>query len=598
MTAIMTLSLGREITPDDFRRLIEPIDLRDGLRFITQMSAITFVHATDESLRLANSHSLAILAKAFVLWGNPTGRPLRHTEDESDEGLRLLAAANSLPWHSRLAAEFDTDRAVMSMLVRQAYQRIAADDPLDGLIARTWMMFKEIIAEGGFDVPDPSGELESEFGVSAEDLWTLCLSVFSFYATMTNVPPHRWLFNPNNFVAEGPQKDEINSVLVRVVQRVALSPEEFRLRYAQRDSKYRSQIGQDGYWISEFNILRDFPLVRLSPTEYCAPFPIFAFTRGAVGFYFDLVDVFARRRLAANPNATNPYDNAMTTTLGEVFQRYVGRQLRLLRDSDSYLRPEFAYGADGQMQTPDWILTRPQNLPVFFECKARRPTLDIQRYARESDWEDELRKGLVKALRQFARFIDRADNRTPGLEQFTNLPRCILAVVMYEPFPFHVVPDIRQMLERLATDAEPLWPQIRNRVLLVPMWTRELETAVATEITLGIPIERQLEEFAEYRESAGRIERWENGIPVFPRHLEEFLQERYHGSRRIVNPLCHSIWEHFCAFAHRRIFDEETETMDRETIVQKLAYELWERRGCPLWDDRSDWFEAERIVGL
>jgi len=486
------------------------------------------------------------------------------------------------------------------MIIRQAYQRVAADDPLDGLIARTWMMFHEIIAQGGFDVPNPSGELESEFGVSAEDLWTLCLAVFSFYATITNVPPHRWVFDPANFVAEGPRRDEINSVLTRVVHRIALSPAEFRARYAEPASKYRDQIGRDDYWISEFNILRDFPIVRLSPTECCAPFPIFAFTRGAVGFYFDLVDVFAQRRLAEKPNTTNPYDNAMTRTLGDVFQRYVGRQLRLLDGSDDYLREEFSYGPGGQMQTPDWILTRPHCLPVFFECKARRSTLDVQRYARKGDWEDELRKGLVKALPQFARFLNRADNGAAGLEEFAGLQRCIFAVVMYEPFPFHVVPDIRQMIERLAAEAEPLWPQIRHRVSLAPMWIRELETAVAAEATLAIPIERQLEEFADYRESARRIVRWEEGMPVFPRHLEEFLQERYHERRRIANPLCQSVWESFCAYAHQRIFDEDIEMMDREIreiTTRRLAYELWERRGRPLWDDQDDWFEAERRLG-
>jgi hypothetical protein len=593
MTAMMTVSLGREISPVELRNWVAQIDLRDGLRFVTQMSARTFVHATDESLRLANSHSLAILAKAMVLWADPNGRPLRRSATQEEEGLLLLAAANSLPWHSRHAAETDTDRVVLSMLIRQAYQRVAADDPLDGLIARTWMMFHDIISEGGFDVADPSAELVNEFGVSAEDLWTLCLAVFSFYATITNANPNRWTFDPSNFVAEGPRREEINAMLSRVLQRIALSAEEFRLRYAAADSKYRDPSGQDGHWISEFNILRDFPIVRVGPSEYCAPFPIFAFTRGAAGFYFDLWDVFFQR--------TGRADNAMTTTLGDVFQEYIGAQLRQLDGRHEHLREEFAYGPDLSMQTPDWILARPNQVRVFFECKARRPTLDVQRYARVADQEDELRKGLVKAMRQFARFLHRADNGAAGLEEFAGLERCVLAVVMYEPFPFHCVPDIRRMIERLAAEVEPLWAQIRDRVIFVPMWVRELETAVAAEVTLGIPIESQLEQFASYRESARRIERWEGGLPVFPSHLEEFLQERFHNSRRIANPLCQSIWESFCAFAQRRIFDEDIEIIEqeiRDLTTRRLAYELWERRSCPLWDAFTDWHQAELILGF
>jgi len=167
MTAIMTLDQGREISPQELRGQIEPINLRDGLRFVTQMSARQFIHATDESLRLVNSQNLPILAKAFVLWGSPAGRPLnRNSAGQDEEGFWLLAGVNSLPWHSRLAAEFDTTASVLSMIIRQAFFRVAADDPLDGLIARTWMMFHEIIAQGGFEVADPSAELEKEFDTS------------------------------------------------------------------------------------------------------------------------------------------------------------------------------------------------------------------------------------------------------------------------------------------------------------------------------------------------------------------------------------------------------------------------------------------------
>lgn len=601
MTAIMTMDQGEEISFQELRRQIEPINLRDGLRFVTQMTARQFVYATDESLRLVNSQNLAILAKAFVLWANPAGRLLnRNSAGQDEEGYWLLAGVNSLPWHSRLAAEVDTDTSVLSMIIRQAFLRVAADDPLDGLIARTWMMFHEVIAEGGFGVADPSAELETEFGVSAEDLWTLCLAIFSFYTTITTAPPYPWMFNPRTFVAEGPRRDEINGVLAKVVNKISLTPNEFREKYAAPDSKYRDQIGRDGYWISEFNILRDYPIVRLGPDEYCAPFPIFVFTRGAVGFYFDLDEIFAQRKLAANPNTSNPYNHAMRSTLGDVFQRYVGCQLRLIERDPSALREEFFFGPNGQMRTTDWILRR-SALPVFFECKARRPTLEIQRYARPEDWEDELRKGLVSAAGQFARFLDRVDQGVEGLETFAGLQRCILVIMTYEPFPFHMIPDIRRLMERLTVEEQPLWTRLRDRITVVPMWIRELETAVAAELQFGIPIETQLQEYAAYRESSRRVERWENNMPVFPRHLEEFLQERYNNSRRIENPLCQSVWDSFCAHAQRRIFDEDIEIAEREIreiATRTLAFSLWEQRGRPLWDADTDWLEAKRILGF
>lgn len=35
---------------------------------------------------------------------------------------------------------------------------------------------------------------------------------------------------------------------------------------------------------------------------------------------------------------------------------------------------------------------------------------------------------------------------------------------------------------------------------------------------------------------------------------------------------------------------------DRHELVSKLAYKLWERRGCPFGSSEVDWFAAERAV--
>jgi Protein of unknown function (DUF2934) len=35
---------------------------------------------------------------------------------------------------------------------------------------------------------------------------------------------------------------------------------------------------------------------------------------------------------------------------------------------------------------------------------------------------------------------------------------------------------------------------------------------------------------------------------------------------------------------------------DRHELVQKLAYQHWEKRGSPLWSAEVDWFAAEKAV--
>jgi hypothetical protein len=600
MTVTRTVSLDRTVSPAELRAAVSQISLREGLEFVTKQSARHFREATEASIPLVNSLNLSLLAKAFVLWGNPGGRSLRRTGGADDERVLLLQAVNSLPRYPSPTSQAELDESVVSLLVRQAHMIVATSDPLDANIARTYSMFHDIIGEGGYEVADPSSELLRTFGVSAEDLWTLALAMFSFHIAYARVDPRVWLFRTSEFVRDSPCIDQVNDAFGRVLARVSLTPEQFRERYYAEGSKYRDPHGRDGCWISEFNILRDFPVVRLGDDEYCAPFPVFAFTRGSVGFYFDLVEEHAQRELAQNPDNENAYDNAMSRTLGAVFQTYVGRQLSRLDGAREHLRPEFRYGPRGAAaDTPDWLLWRPGRLPVFFECKARRPTLDVQRYGRPQDIEDEVRKGVAKALRQFTRFVQRADSGTAGLERYVNLPRMVYALVLYEPFAFHMLPDMRRLIDRVATELEPRWNDIRERVLFVPMWVRELETAVGLELNSGVPIEDQLEAFALYRDQAMRVERWVNNTPVFPRHLEEFLQENWNGGRRIVNPHCQELWNYFCGTAFQWIFGEDLHDYERDVrhrAIQVRAHQLWEERGRPSNDDWADWFLAEREI--
>jgi hypothetical protein len=35
---------------------------------------------------------------------------------------------------------------------------------------------------------------------------------------------------------------------------------------------------------------------------------------------------------------------------------------------------------------------------------------------------------------------------------------------------------------------------------------------------------------------------------------------------------------------------------DRHELMQKLAYQHWEKRGSPLWSPEIDWFAAEKAL--
>ncbi|MEO6810154.1 MAG: DUF2934 domain-containing protein, partial [Isosphaeraceae bacterium] len=444
----------------------------------------------------------------------------------------------------------------------------------------------------------PSGELRNLISVSAEDLWIVGFMLWTYHVSVTALDGRKWFFDPRSFVLEGSRQQEMGELVDRVLRTVALTPEQFRERYDAAGSKYREQSGREGYWLSEFNIIRDFPVVSLGNNRYAAPFPTYALTRAIDGFYYDLLTEFARRK-AASGATDNAYDNEMNRTLGTLFERYVGRQLRLLPAPGNQLRGEFTYRHKKQDKlSTDWILWRPGRLPVLFECKAREAVLEFQRYGSLEQLRTEVGKAIGKACKQMVRFIQAIDEKTKGLEQYHGQKEFVCAVVLQAPLPFHMVRDIRAVIEQVAQQMEPGWTAMRSRIHFVPMSVRELETAVATELQFGAPVEDQLLAYAQYREGVKRIERWEGGMPVFPRHLEEFLQERYNGGRRIVNPLCTEVWNAFGAHCQERIFGESIEAAEREIfeLTQKRAYELWERRGRPLWDAERDWHAAEEQI--
>src|SRR5262249_15404060 len=276
-----------------------------------------------------------------------------------EDGLWLLKAVNSLPWYSRLAAEFDTNDSVLRMIIRQGFQRFYTDDPLDARIARTRMMFSGLIREGENKVNDPSGELRNLLGVSAEELWVIGFMIWTYHVIETAADGRKWVFDPNRFVMEGNRRQEMQALLGRVLQTISRTPDQLRQLYDAPQSKYRDQTDREGYWVSEFNILRDFPVVNLGNGQYVSPFPTFALTRAIDGFYYDLLEEYANRKRASGAGG-NPYDNDLSNTLGGLFERYVGRQLRQLTAPDPQLRGEFKYGPRrARKDSTDWILCRP-----------------------------------------------------------------------------------------------------------------------------------------------------------------------------------------------------------------------------------------------
>lgn len=493
----------------------------------------------------------------------------------------------------REEVEGDLDQTLIAYLVRQAYLVYVVTDPVDVLIARNFLMFHRLIQQEDVPVKDISAEFSKSFGMTLDDFWVVMFAVYAYYFLLARKDPHKWLISPT-FFTDTPRNEHFNDSLAAMVEMFGRTQDELLSIY-NSNPKYHDSSGRVGGWVSEFNILRDFPFVKLGPGKYCSPFPVFVVRRAIPGFYYDLLEEFANKeRQRGN---SQPYRNDMRKTFQLLYQRYVGLQLEQLHDASENLSPEFSYGRKGQKaDSPDWILCRPNSLPIFFECKARQPALAWQSGATTEQIDSDIRQSITYALNQITKFLKRVDSKDVGTERFTGINKIIYALVMHDPFPFHALPDLADRIDEIANNDIAGWTELKDRIIFVPMSIRDLETAVGLEIGRGIPIEEQFSSYAEYRSEVTSRFVVAGGELRFPRHLEEFLQEEFNDARRIENPLIQQAWNEFADYVQQHIYDEPCvvyENEMREKWIADNAYFRWVEDDRQHGNHERHWQEAE-----
>ena len=133
--------------------------------------------------------------------------------------------------------------------------------------------------------------------------------------------------------------------------------------------------------------------------------------------------------------------------VGDLFEQYVGRLLRLIPNADVF--PEVRYGK-GDQRTVDWFVVG-KHAVILVEVKSTRPT-DPVRLGTLEGW-TELAAKLGKAYKQLENSHQLIVGGEPALSHIpANLPRIGLIVTM-EPFPFANAQPIRRRYG--ATQAIP-----------------------------------------------------------------------------------------------------------------------------------------------
>ena len=527
----------------------------------------------------------------MVLYASPTGRAFDTSDSDSNDLKWLLKAINSLRWYPRSEYDQDIDSTIISSLMRQAYVRFSVAEHPAPAMARAFAMFHDRIAEATEYTDDLDAALRQSIGLSRSDLWTFCFAIYMFYSIECVKDGGAWVITPS-FFTNSPKRTDLKLTLQRALAAIAKTPDELRSTY-RTNRKYHNPELPEEYWPSEFNILRDFPILDLGNDKYCCPFPVFAWIRGGIGYYFDLVTHYADIERKTNPKNRNPFDNKMGAILGDVFQDYVGLQLKSLAAAKQYVQPEFKYrvGKD-TLDTPDWLLDRIPHLPVLFECKARRPTLGMQTRCTRSDRESEVKGEISRALAQLCIFLRNAQASHTSPFTFGPDDKCVYALVLYDSFPYHALPTIRNIIDSLAQTKNSDWMRYKGQVYFVPLSIQEMELACLIEQRKGQLIEHQFVEYADYRNNAKA--RVGNQLA---QNFFEFALTKWDVGDELMVGISNDYWDKFCEMMFQTIFGESLEDYERsqrERWIAEAAYYFWKNSGEREGNDLSNWLNAEK----
>lgn len=177
------------------------------------------------------------------------------------------------------------------------------------------------------------------------------------------------------------------------------------------------------------NPLRSRPLVRGFGCDYLIPVtPAVLGKVSPMGLYY-----------TGNEHYKERFE-AFTRDLGELFEQYVGRHLRLLPGAD--VHSEIVYDRDNK-KSVDWIVVLPR-LVLLVEVKSARPTAGLRLGPQE--FGEELTRKLGKAFRQINRSAKLIEDRH---QAFAHIPvdrPAFGIVVTMEPYHLINAPDFRTLL--------------------------------------------------------------------------------------------------------------------------------------------------------
>lgn len=382
-----------------------------------------------------NPVNLSLMAKA-ALTGDLAGQEPA-TPDRMNHLWRLC---NSLLDYDLAEARDQParERIMTSAMMRWAYhwRVFEGANPLD-LFARYWHLaswqqeYTQLNRDP--DRVDLDACVRARWGLTLRQFMVIGFAFFIMSVHYAMVDSSR-LFD--NAADSGVWRDRTEQFLRLVARRL----DEFGELYNSTPSKYY----RAGHFMTEFNLLRDFPLVRdpNNPQIVAVPCRQFLAERLTTGLYYDILSMFGECESESNPRNPNPLNNQFSQFFGRLLEKYVVRQLRSAPGPRRVIE-EFPYHFGGnEFRSPDAVIVEPSGVS-FVEVKRHEPTLGFRTSADLDGLGTILRRGIAKAHVQNLNSIARLREGAMTLDGISADDDIRSVIICPESIPWFDLPLVR-----------------------------------------------------------------------------------------------------------------------------------------------------------
>ena len=213
------------------------------------------------------------------------------------------------------------------------------------------------------------------------------------------------------------------------------------------ENKYQANEPQFSFFV-----LRDYPIIYINEDNYVIPIPRFLLFKFTDELYFLLNEHYSKLEIINNINNPNPYDNQFSQYYGKVFEKYLYMISEELYSKECLIS-EFEYHIKKNvLRSPDLIIE--EDKLIIIEQKNKRFQLNVQKNGDIDQFKYDLKKGVIKALAQSLKFIDKLmintelQKKIPGFKK-----EKIYLVVTPEIIPGTEFPPIRKIFNELIQES-------------------------------------------------------------------------------------------------------------------------------------------------